>query len=88
MISVNVQRAKYSLTGKTCSVYQKRPERLYLRPWFYKYFCGEVFVDQIGVLSITTLLQAHHIFAYVFFSKQGNVFIQSACSHLTSMFFL
>ena len=22
MISVNVQRAKYSLTGKTCSVYQ------------------------------------------------------------------
>ena len=34
----------------------KRPERLHLRPWFYKYFCGEVFVDQIGALSITTLL--------------------------------
>ena len=29
-----------------------------------------------------------YAYAYVFFSKQGNVFIQSACSHLTSMFFL
>lgn len=57
--------------GKNLFGTPKRSERLHLRPWFYKYFCGEVFVDQIGVLSISTLLTISTPYiTYVFFQTR------------------
>ena len=52
------QRSAHQIqpNGKNLFGTPKRPERLHLRPLFDESFCGEVFVDQIGVLSITTLL--------------------------------
>lgn len=75
--------------GKNLFGTPKHPERLHLRPWFYKYFSGEVFVDQLGVLSISTLLTISTPYIYLCFFQNKEMFAYRAlCSNLTSMFFL
>ena len=70
------QRSAHQIqpNGKNLFGTPKHPERLHLRPWFYKYFCGEVFVDQIGVLSISTLLTISTPYIWLCFFPNKEMF--------------
>lgn len=65
--------------GKNLFSTPKRPERLHLRPWFHKYFCG------LGLCWSNRSIEynyftnyKHTIYLPSFFSKEGNICIQSA----------